>query len=41
MVAILTCVVAGFFTAFGWHGAQKVIDRVDPPAIEKPTHEKQ
>jgi hypothetical protein len=41
MVAILTCVVAGFFTAFGWHGAQKVIDRVDPPTVEKRLEEKQ
>jgi hypothetical protein len=40
MAAILTCVIAGFFTAFGWHGAQKVIDRVDPPTVEKHAEEK-
>jgi hypothetical protein len=40
MVAIVTCVVAGFFSAIGWWGANRlVVDpieaKLDKPAVEK------
>jgi hypothetical protein len=36
MVAIATCVIAGFFSALGWWGAQRmVIDHIEKPETEQ------